>query len=137
VRTTEVVVNEDETLAGLATTPSYRYAEVVGSRLFVSGQVPHDSDAEIVGVGDPRAQAVRCLKNLETLLGVHDFVVGDIRRLTIYVVGEQQDLVDAWAAVTTWFARDVPPATLLGVHLLGHTDQLVEIDADIVKGNEP
>jgi len=130
-------VNEGETQAGLATTPYYRYAEVVGSRLFVSGQVPHDSDAEIVGVGDPRAQAVRCLKNLETLLGVHDFAVEDIRRLTVYVVGEEQNLIDTWDAVTTWFANNVPPATLLGVHLLGHTDQLVEIDADIVKVSEP
>jgi len=80
VRAKEAVVNEGETLAGLATTPNYRYAEVVG---------------------------------------------------------EGQNLVDTWDAVTTWFTDNVPPATLLGVHLLGHTDQLVEIDADIVKGDEP
>jgi len=130
-------VNEGEKLAGLGTTPSYRYAEVVGSRLFIAGQVPHDSNAKIVGVGDPRAQAVRCLENLETLLGVHDFAAEDIRRLTVYVVGDQQNLVDTWDAVTTWFADNVPPATLLGVHLLGHIDQLVEIDADIVKAHQP
>ncbi|MDH4146490.1 MAG: RidA family protein, partial [Acidimicrobiia bacterium] len=54
-------------------------------------------------------------------------------RLIVYVVGEHQNLLDAWSAVTEWFAGDVPPATLLGVNLLGYSDQLVEIDATVVK----
>ena len=74
-----------------------------------------------------------CLDNLRTLLSVHDFNVNDVRRLVIYVVGEHQNLTDAWAAVTNWFPDEVPPATLLGVNLLGYVGQLVEVDATVVR----
>jgi enamine deaminase RidA (YjgF/YER057c/UK114 family) len=126
-------MNEDEKTAGLADTPGYRYADRVGDELFVAGQVPHDGTGELVGPGDSAAQAVECLNNLRTLIDVHGFTLEDVRQLVIYVVGEQQNLTDAWAAVTGWFDGPVPPATLLGVNLLGHLDQLVEVDARIVK----
>lgn len=125
-------MNEREQDAGLAPTPGYRYAEQVGGRLFVAGQVPHDSAGELVGAGDPALQARQCLENLSTLLGVHGYEPATVRHLTVYVVGEHQNLLDAWDAITRWFDDNVPPATLLGVHLLGHTEQLVEIDASVV-----
>lgn len=126
-------MNEEETAAGLATTPGYRYAEVADDKLFVAGQVPLDSSGSLVGGGDAAAQAKVCLDNLVTLLAVHRFDIADVRHLVVYVVGEHQNLLDAWAAVTSWFADDVPPATLLGVNLLGYENQLVEIDATIVR----
>jgi enamine deaminase RidA (YjgF/YER057c/UK114 family) len=127
------VLNEAEIAAGLAVTPGYRYADEVGDRLFVAGQVPQDGDAQLVGRDDPATQATQCLDNLARLIDVRGFALGDIRQLTIYVVGPRQNLLDAWGAVTDWFDPAVPPATLLGVALLGHTDQLVEIDAAIVR----
>jgi len=42
-------------------------------------------------------------------LGVHDYAAEDVRRLTAYVVGDQQNLVYTWDAVTTWFTYNVPP----------------------------
>lgn len=131
------VTNERELAAGLAATPGYRYADRVGDELFVAGQVPHDADGDLLGRDDPAAQARACLDNLRTLVGVHGFDVGDIRHLTVYVVGEHQHLVDAWSATTEWFDAPVPPATLLGVNLLGHHDQLVEIDATIRRDPDP
>ncbi len=124
-------MNELETDAGLPATVNYRYADLVGDELFVAGQVPHDGDRQIVGHGDPSVQATRCLDNLGSLVELHGFGLGDIRHLTVYVVGERENLAEAWRAVTGWFEQDVPPATLLGVNLLGHLDQLVEIDARI------
>lgn len=124
-------VNGEELAAGLAPTPGYRYATAVGDELFVAGQVPLDGDGDLIGRNDPADQARTCLDNLETVLGVHGFGLGDIRHLTIYVVGEHQHLLDAWQAVTDWFGGPVPPATLVGVNLLGHRDQLVEIDATV------
>lgn len=124
-------MNEAELQAGLAPTPSYRYADTVGNRLFVAGQVPLDHDANVVSVGDPTRQAGVCLDNLRTLVEVHGFALEDVRHLTVYVVGEHKNLLDAWDGVTQWFANEVPPATLLGVRLLGYRDQLVEIDATI------
>ena len=127
-------MNDDELAAGLSQTPGYRYADVVDERLFVAGQVPLDADGGLVGPEDPARQAVMCLDNLRVLVGVHGFSLDHVRHLTIHVVGAHENLVSAWDAVTEWFAGDVPPATLLGVHLLGYRGQLVEIDAAVVRG---
>lgn len=128
-------MNRDEVAAGMAETPGYRYAERVGDELVVAGQVPHVPSGALIGAGDARAQAVACLDNLATLIDVHGFHLAEVRHLTVYVVGSQQNLTDAWSAVTGWFDESVPPATLLGVHLLGHHGQLVEVDARIVRHN--
>jgi len=129
-----VRANEAERHAGLAPTPGYRYAEPVGDQLFVAGQVPLDGDGQLVGRGDPAAQARQCLDNLRTLVTVHGFAVGDVRHLTIHVVGERSALTEAWSAVTGWFGDDpVAPATLLGAAALGHADQLVEVDATVLR----
>jgi enamine deaminase RidA (YjgF/YER057c/UK114 family) len=125
------MVNDSEIAAGLAPTPGYRYADRSGSRLYVAGQVPLDGDGVLVGPDSPAEQAVQCLDNLRTLVEVHGFAISDVRQLKIYVVGPHQHLLDAWGAVANWFAGMVPPATLVGVNLLGYTDQLVEIDATI------
>jgi hypothetical protein len=41
-------VNEAERAAGLPANPHYRYAQRVGARLFVAGQVPHDAQGRPV-----------------------------------------------------------------------------------------
>lgn len=129
--------NAAEVAAGLAPTPGYRYAERVGDRLFVAGQVPHDADGRLVGAGDPAAQATACLRNLGILLSVHGMTTEHVRRLVVHVVGDRADLATAWRSVVAWFDGSVPPATLLGVPVLGHTDQLVEIDATVVGDGAP
>ena len=126
-------MNETELSAGLAATPQYRYADRLGDRLFVAGQVPLDSLGQLVGPEDPSTQALQCLRNLERLLAVHAFQVTDIRQLVVYVVGDQASLAAAWSAVAGWFGGQVPPATLLGVAGLGYVGQLVEIDTIIIK----
>jgi enamine deaminase RidA (YjgF/YER057c/UK114 family) len=126
-----MVMNESELSAGLAQTSNYRYADRVGGRLFVAGQVPVDSERTIVGPDDPAAQAAQCLRNLFTLVEHHGFDRDDIHQLTVYVVGPHSNLVTAWQQVRREFDDNVPPATLLGVTVLGFVGQLVEIDAVI------
>ena len=69
-----------------------------------------------------------------TLVTDNGFSPDDIHHLTVYVVGERQNLVDAWDGVSEWFQGNVPPATLLGVARLGYEHQLVEVDANIMRG---
>ena len=114
-------------------TPQYQYAQRVANQLFVAGQVPHDSEGNLVGVGNALVQASQCLHNLNLVLSVHDFTIADVRKLVVYVVGEQEQLSAAWKATTEFFAGQVPPATLLGVARLGYAGQLVEVDATVVK----
>ena len=123
-------MNEIETLAGLAKTAGYRYAKKAGNQLHVAGQVPVDSCGDIA---DPYRQAQQCLANLELLLNCHDFGENDIQHLTVYVVGGRDGLTSAWQAVKEAYPEGVPLATLLGVALLGYDNQLVEIDAKVVK----
>lgn len=127
------VMNEVEHSAGLAATPGYRYADVVGDQLFVAGQVPLDQAGTLIAPGDVGAQATACLENLRRVLGAHGFDERDVRHLSIHVVGNQQSLSMAWQRVLSWFDGDVPPATLLGASLLGYVGQLVEVDAVIVR----
>ena len=126
-------MNEIETKSGLASTPGYRYARLTGNQLYVAGQVPQDTSGAIVEVDDPYTQAAQCLANLKTLMSCYDFNSPDIQHLTIYVVGPRNNLTTAWKAVLEEFSNDVPPATLIGVSILGHEGQLVEIDATVVK----
>jgi len=126
-------MNEAERTAGMSGTPQYQYAQRVANQLFVAGQVPHDSEGNLVGVGNALVQASQCLHNLNLVLSVHDFTIADVRKLVVYVVGEQEQLSAAWKATTEFFAGQVPPATLLGVARLGYAGQLVEVDATVVK----
>jgi enamine deaminase RidA (YjgF/YER057c/UK114 family) len=129
----ETPMNEAERAAGLPTTAQYQYAERVGDQLFVAGQVPHNSQGQVVGLDDPHAQALQCLSNLNTLLAVHGFSISDVRQLVVYVVGGQSNLSAAWKAVADSFGGQVPPATLLGVGGLGYAGQLVEVHATVLK----
>lgn len=124
-------MNEREIAAGLASTPSYRYADRVGDHLHLAGQVPLDAAGLLVGAGDAQAQVRQCAKNLFTVVEAHGFGREDIHQLKVYVVGEQHVLHDAWVAVVECFDGNVPPATLLGVNLLGYAGQLIELDAHV------
>ena len=126
-------MNEAEIAAGLPATSNYRYADRVGGQLFIAGQMPLDADRTLVGPDDPAAQAKQCLQNLLTLVAHHGFSRDDIHQLTVYVVGAHPNLIAAWGEVTSCFEMNVPPATLLGVTVLGFVGQLVEIDAVIIK----
>jgi enamine deaminase RidA (YjgF/YER057c/UK114 family) len=95
--------------------------------------MPLDSGRNLVGAGDPAAQARQCLENLFTLVVHHGFTRDDIHQLTVYVVGAHHNLLAAWSELTSRFEMNVPPATLLGVTVLGFVGQLVEIDAVVVR----
>ncbi len=97
----------------------YAYASIAprGSLIFTAGACPIDDRGEVVGVGDVRAQASLAMANLATALAV--FVAST----------EQADLVAAWDVVSAAFGDHDAPSTLLGVSVLGYTNQLVEIEA--------
>ena len=118
---------------GLAEPPGYsHYAAVTDARLvFLAGQVPIDERGELVGSGDPVAQARQCLSNLERALAAVGATPGDVLRTTIYVVAaEQRSMGEVWRAILESGAGDVvrTAATLLGVERLGYEGQLVEIE---------
>jgi enamine deaminase RidA (YjgF/YER057c/UK114 family) len=119
----------------LAAAP-YAHAAVVdqGDLVLTAGACPLDQDGLVPSPGDVGAQTALAMANLRTTLAAAGVALDDVARTTVYVVADDRDqLVEAWHEVRRAFGDHDPPSTLLGVALLGHPDQLVEIDAVAVR----
>ena len=70
------------------------------------------------------------LDNLTATLRAAGCGLEDVVKTTAFVASSKRsDLHAAWEVVEERFGSDGPPSTLLGVSVLGYTDQLVEIEA--------
>jgi enamine deaminase RidA (YjgF/YER057c/UK114 family) len=116
---------------GLYAGAPYHYAAIVdGDRMvFAAGACPIDEDGVVVP-GGIEAQAQKAVDNLFVALEAAGAGKDDVLKTTVYVASsEQPDLVRAWEVIAAAFDPARPPSTLLGVSVLGYTDQLVEIEA--------
>src|SRR5215472_15875864 len=110
----------------------YAYASMAPARslIFTAGACPLDDKGEVAGPGDVRAQSGLAVANLGTALAAAGATLADVLKTTVFVASaEQADLVAAWDVISAAFGDHDPPSTLLGVTVLGYTNQLVEIEA--------
>ncbi|MER6395429.1 RidA family protein [Kitasatospora sp. NPDC001603] len=111
----------------------YAYAASVDApvrSLWLAGACPLDAEGRTVAVGDFAAQAHQVMRNLITVLEDEGAALTDLVRTTVYVASSrQEDLVTAWEVYRSYLGSHDVPSTLLGVTVLGYTDQLVEVEA--------
>ncbi|WP_460366040.1 RidA family protein [Actinocorallia lasiicapitis] len=113
----------------------YAYAAVAapGSVIFTAGACPLDADGNTVAIGDYAGQAAQAVANLFQSLADAGARPSDVVKTTVFVAShEQKDLVAAWDVIAAAFGDHDAPSTLLGVTVLGYTDQLVEIEATAI-----
>jgi enamine deaminase RidA (YjgF/YER057c/UK114 family) len=107
----------------------YSRAVQVQNHIFVSGTTATDERGEIVGEGDPYAQTVQALKNIECALAEFGASLAHVVRTRMFVTDIRR-WEEYGRAHGEFFQGNCPCTTMVEVARLIDPKMLVEIEAD-------
>lgn len=107
----------------------YSRAVRVGRRVYISGTTAFNDAGELVGIDDAYAQAVQCIRNIETALREAGAALENVVR-TRMLVTEISRWEEYGRAHREFFAAIRPCATMVEVRALIDPRMLIEIEAE-------
>ncbi len=101
-----------------------------GKAIYVSGQVPVNTEGKVVGKGDLKTQTVQVFDNIAKVLRESGADFSNVIKINTYIVNCQpQDVAVVREVRKSYLSQKEPPAsTLVGVTSLVDPDYLIEIE---------
>lgn len=109
-------------------TDPFTHVIVCGDTVYVAGQISLDEQNELVGIGDPAAQAEQCWINIERCVKSAGCELTDIVKMTIFLKDIRHATAETAVRRRLFPPDRLPVCTQVQVANLGFPELLMEID---------
>jgi enamine deaminase RidA (YjgF/YER057c/UK114 family) len=123
-------INKETKSLGMPWEKEYGYAQAVkvGDTIYLSGQVSHDDEGKIVGVGDMEAQMRQAYANIKKVLAEYGATIDNVVDEILFVT----DMDSAFAAAVkcrreVFSGTPIVASTIVQIQRLAFPDLMIEI----------
>jgi enamine deaminase RidA (YjgF/YER057c/UK114 family) len=99
-----------------------------GNWVYMAGQTGFDLEGNLVGVGDPAAQARQACENIKAMLEMAGGQMSDVIKLVVYITDREYRHA-AYPVIRSFFEEPRPAQTGVVVAGLARPELLIEVEA--------